>query len=62
MLNADGSEADELARLEAALDRIAVAPRPHSTPPDTAAVAERLDALIAQMRDALAVDPLAVEA
>ncbi len=58
------SEADALARLEAALDRIAQAPRRQAEPPpdgaapDQAAseVADRLDALILQLRGALAAE------
>ena len=64
MVDADTAESDALARLEAALDRIALAPRPvpsapsagtmQADAPDTAKIAERLDILIAQLRDGLA--------
>jgi hypothetical protein len=48
--------ADAASRLEEALERIARhAQRPHAVPPgaDTARIAARLDALIAQLRAAL---------
>ena len=52
---ADAAGADALTRLEAALERIALSTRPTAAASaDTSAVAERLDALIAQMRGALA--------
>ncbi len=60
MLDGDMAEADALARLETALDRIAqTAQRPAAaatTGPGAADIAGRLDALIAQLRDALAVE------
>ena len=57
MADGDASGTDGLARLEAALDRIAQAPRPRSaSPAGPDAVAERLDALIGQLREALAVE------
>ena len=46
---------DGLARLEAALDRIA-ARGPAAKPVDTAELASRLDGLIDQLRDALAAE------
>ncbi|MEJ1979270.1 MAG: hypothetical protein WDN49_27370 [Acetobacteraceae bacterium] len=46
-------ENDALARLEAALDRIALHAKPQPQT-DAAVVAARLDALIAQLRSALA--------
>ena len=53
MAEADGSEADALSRLEAALERIAQH-RPQPTPSaDTALIASRLDRLIGQVRHAL---------
>lgn len=59
MVHDDASEADAIARLEAALDRIARHPPNPTRPvpdaaPVTAVVAARLDVLIAQLRDALA--------
>ncbi len=49
-------EDDALARLEAALDRIASLAKPNSHPPtDAAMIAARLDTLIAQIRSALAI-------
>ncbi len=59
MANGDATESDALARLDAALDRIA---RHRGTPLpapsiDTAVVAARLDALIGQIRDALEMPP-----
>ena len=54
-------EADEAGRLEAALERIAravpaerVPPAETHVPPETRALADRLDALIAELRDILA--------
>jgi hypothetical protein len=48
-------ENDALARLEAALERIALHAKPNPNPPTEAAViAARLDTLIAQLRSALA--------
>jgi hypothetical protein len=62
MADGDANEADALARLEAALDRIAQHNQ-RSTPSleagpavDTAAIASRLDTLIGQLRDALEVE------
>ncbi len=47
-------ENDALARLEAALDRIALHAKPNpEAPTDVAVVAARLDTLIAQIRSAL---------
>ncbi len=61
-------EAEVLARLEAALDRISqrgpigIPPAPSATPYAAAdAVAGRLDALIAQLRGALESGPAALE-
>ena len=57
MVDEEADPADALARLEAALDRIAEGarpPSPQAAEPASAEVAERLDALIAQLRDALA--------
>ncbi len=57
---ADGEQVDEAARLAAALERIASARRPGHEPlaatpsPASGQVAERLDALIAELRLALA--------
>ncbi len=62
MADGDANEADALARLEAALDRIAqhnqrTISAPEATPGvDIAAIASRLDNLIGQLRDALEVE------
>ncbi len=55
MAGEEADAADSLARLEAALDRIA-AQAPKSAPIDVAALASRLDGLIDQVRDALAAE------
>ncbi len=50
------NEDDALARLEAALDRIALHAKPNPEPPtDVAMIAARLDTLIAHIRSALAI-------
>ena len=53
MSDGDAMEADALHRLETALDRIAQRTRAATPPVDAAAIATRLDRLIAQLRDAL---------
>lgn len=62
MADEDATEADALARLEAALDRIADAARPGALPTaavDTIVITEKMDALIVRLRDALSTLPAA---
>ncbi len=56
MAGEETDAADGLARLEAALDRIARQAPAAKPPVDTAALASRLDGLIDQVRDALAAE------
>ena len=56
MAGEEADAADGLARLEAALDRIARQAPAAKPPIDTAALASRLDGLIDQVRDALAAE------
>jgi hypothetical protein len=65
MSDSDAAEADDLQRLEAALDRIAQRvqmPVPEVGPRvDTVAIGARLDRLIGQLHDALADEPSTAE-